>query len=358
MLSETLETDSYENGTILIENYVMQLNLASPSQLVVLFHNLLGYPVVEKTPKGEPSVGEKALRELAKSYSLPAILLKYREVTKLLTTYTLENKETKLAKGIRGTRLLGEFNQSGTVTGRFSSSNPNLQNIPSHDAFGIRRMFIAKPGYRLVVADYSQIEPRLLAHISKDARLQKVFKEGRDLYSELSQELGITRDVAKTFFLAMNYGAWPKKVAYITGKTEREADVLIQKFNKLYPGIGSLRQQTKTELEAREYVQSIFGRKRRFPGYNNERDERKREAMVREAFNFRMQGASADIIKQALCRVRDCRPVATVHDEILFEIPDSQVGYSIEFIKEQMEDFKLDVPLNVEIKMVNNWGEK
>ena len=302
-------------------------------------------------------MGEKALKELAKTHKLANLLLEYREVSKLLNTYTLNNKETKLAKNIKGSRVYGEFNQAGTVTGRFSSSNPNLQNIPRKDAFGIRRMFVAKPGCRLLVADYSQIEPRLLAHISQDQRLQSVFKEGRDLYQELSEQLNITRDTAKTFFLAMNYGAGPRKIAYVTGKEEKVASELIQKFHKLFPGISALRSKVRREVEVVGFIQTIYGRKRRFPTYKTE-EERKREGLLREAFNFLMQGSSADIIKIALIRTREANPIATVHDEILYEVPDSQGTLTAEWVKERLEDFELGVPIKAEVKLVSNWGEK
>ena len=219
-------------------------------------------------------------------------------------------------------------------------------------------MFVARPGYRLLVADYSQIEPRLLAHISQDTRLQKVFKEGRDIYSELSQEFGISRDTAKTFFLAMNYGAGAKKIAYVTGKEERIAQEYIRKFYVLYGGISNLRSKVKKELETNGFVQSIYGRKRRFPNYKDEENERRREAMCREAFNFLMQGASADIIKIAMVRVKDCGLIGVVHDELIMEVPDSQATVTAEYVKEKLEDFELSIPIKIEVKVCSNWSEK
>jgi len=326
------------------------------------------------------SVSAEALEAYRAQDPLVDALLKYADLNKLSTTYvvpylggevvrTLNGKEKREQKDsllING-RIHCDFIQHGAETGRFSSRNPNLQNVPApHTPHGksIRNLFYAPEGHKLVVADYSQIEPRVIASMSKDPIMMQNYLDGKDIYTTVGDTMGIDRKAGKTLVLAMAYGVGPAKIASQIGCSATEARDLLDRFSAEFSSVSSYRIKllAAARLETVPNVTTILGRKRFLPDLSS-RDHMLKSSAERQAFNTRIQGSAADIIKLAMVRAYDkipkeARLLLTVHDELVTLTPDSKVDETVEAIREAMEGIKLlSVPLIADIKTVNRWGE-
>jgi DNA polymerase I len=395
-----------------LEQYFGKVNLNSPTQLQKLFYDDLGLPDIS----GKRSTDKKVLKVLAKQHEGIALLLQYRDLKKLLSTYVkaLPNKVK------RDGRLHGQFNQADTATGRFASRDPNLQNLPPR----ARHLVIAPNDSIIVGIDYSQIEPRVLAHLSGDEELQRAYKEGKDLYTLMASRVfnlpieycvDKAKDPTGTFeprkriksvFLGIMYGMGSKTLAESINSTEEEAEQIIQDFFKAYPKVKEFVEKSHRFAEENEYVETMFGRKRRFPKHKRTAKafkiiERRIETILgrkpkfiwdedlpydlkkqywelskpyfevcRQSVNTQIQGSAADILKLAMIEVhkwcvektrktgKTYRVIATVHDELLFELPRDATREEIEELENIMKTVvKLDVPLKVDTEIMLRWGE-
>jgi DNA polymerase-1 len=307
-------------------------------------------------------------------------MLKYADLNKLSTTYvvpylggevvrTLNGKEKREQKDsllING-RIHCDFVQHGAETGRFSSRNPNLQNVPApHTPHGkaIRNLFYAPPGYSLVVADYSQIEPRVIASMSQDPIMMKNYLNGDDIYTTVGDTMGVDRKAGKVLVLAMAYGVGPDKIARQIGCTLSEAKDLLNRFSSEFSSVSSYRAKVIgiTKKNPSNFVSTLLGRKRYLPDIMS-KDHYLRSAAERQAFNTRIQGSAADIIKLAMIRAHDLIPegaklLLTVHDELVTLTPTDKAEETAEAIREAMESIDLlRVPLVADITIVDRWGE-
>jgi DNA polymerase I-like protein with 3'-5' exonuclease and polymerase domains len=326
------------------------------------------------------SVSAEALEAYRNEDPLVDALLRYADLNKLSTTYvvpylggevvrTLNGKEKREHKDsllING-RIHCDFVQHGAETGRFSSRNPNLQNVPApHTAHGkaIRNLFFAPEGYKLVVADYSQIEPRVIASMSKDPIMMNNYLEGSDIYTTVGDTMGVDRKAGKTLVLAMAYGVGPDKIARSIGCSTTEARELLSNFSAKFSAVSSYRNKIigATRKNNPSYVVTLLGRKRYLPEINSN-DHFLRSSAERQAFNTRIQGSAADIIKLAMVRAHNSLPpgtklLLTVHDELVTLTPDSLVDQTVEVIRSSMEGIDLLlVPLVADVKVVQRWGE-
>jgi DNA polymerase-1 len=279
-----------------------------------------------------------------------------------------EHKDSLLING----HIHGDFIQHGAETGRFSSRNPNLQNVPApHTTHGkaIRNLFKAPEGYKLVVADYSQIEPRVIASFSKDPIMMQNYLDNGDIYTTVGNEMGVDRKAGKVLVLAMSYGVGPDKIARSIGCTKQEARDLLDRFSERFPSINSYKFKvlvSTRKLGDKEkpvpYVTTIMGRRRYLPEMNAS-DKYDRAGAERQAFNTKIQGSAADIIKLAMVRAHALIPkgsklILTVHDELVTLTPDALVEETENAIREAMEGIQmLDVPLIADVKTVQRWGE-
>lgn len=324
------------------------------------------------------SVSSKALEPYRATNELAAALLEYADLNKLLSTYVIpylggeitrttngkekvEIKESLLFNG----RIHCDFVQHGAETGRFSSKNPNLQNVPApHTAHGkaIRNLFYAPEGYKLVVADYSQIEPRVIASMSKDPIMMDNYLNGGDIYTTIGDTMGVNRKAGKVLVLAIAYGVGPDKIASQIGCKLNEAKKLLNDFSAKFTSVDRYRQLVVGSTRQRGYVTTILGRKRYLPEINSKIFKDKSGA-ERQAFNTRIQGSAADLIKLAMVRAYDMIPkesrlILTIHDEIVTLAPDHLAEETAEAIREAMEGIHLlDVPLIADITTVQKWGE-
>lgn len=326
------------------------------------------------------SVAADALEVYRNEDPLVDALLRYADLNKLSTTYvvpylggevvrTLNGKEKREHKDsllING-RIHCDFVQHGAETGRFSSRNPNLQNVPApHTAHGkaIRNLFFAPEGYKLVVADYSQIEPRVIASMAKDPIMMDNYLKGEDIYTTVGNTMGVDRKAGKTLVLAMAYGVGADKIASSIGCSKTEARELLSNFSAKFSAVSSYRAKIigATRKNNPSYVVTLLGRKRYLPEINSN-DQFLRSSAERQAFNTRIQGSAADIIKLAMVRAHDRLPegsklLLTVHDELVTLTPDDKVEETVEAIKTAMEGIDLlSVPLVADIKVVQRWGE-
>jgi DNA polymerase-1 len=350
-----------------------QFNIGSPKQLQsILFEKLL-LPVRSKTPKGQPSTAESVLQELAHDYPLPKSILEHRSLSKLKSTYT-----DKLPKQVDSntSRVHTSYHQAVTATGRLSSSDPNLQNIPvrSEEGRRIRQAFIAAPGYKMVAADYSQIELRIMAHLSADKGLLDAFSKGLDVHSATAAEVfGVTtqevtkdqRRSAKAINFGLIYGMSAFGLAKQLELSRAEAQEYVDRYFNRYPGVKNYMEQTKEKAKEEGYVETVFGRRLYLPEINAKNGLRRQYA-ERTAINAPMQGTAADIIKRAMIELDkeiqtgkfDMRMIMQVHDELIFEIKESQVDEAIMLIKDKMEHAAdLAVPLVVDVGIGLNWDE-
>ena len=350
-----------------------EFNLDSPKQLQEIFFEKQGLPVLKKTPGGKPSTAEPVLVDLARDYELPALILEYRGLAKLKSTYT-----DKLPKDINtdSGRVHTSYHQAVTATGRLSSSDPNLQNIPIKTAQGrkVRAAFVAPEGKKILAADYSQIELRIMGHLSGDDGLLQAFSEGLDVHSFTASEVfnveiqSVTEDQrrsAKAINFGLIYGMSAFGLAKQLDISRALAQDYIDSYFSRYPKVLDYMEQTKEQASKLGYVETLFGRRLYLPEINAKQVMR-RQAAERTAINAPMQGTAADIIKKAMLEVDswlgrsnvDCRMIMQVHDELVFEVAESdidEVGSEVENLMSQSAS--LDVPLTVTVGRGDNWEE-
>ncbi len=347
-------------------------NLSSPKQIQEILYERQGLPVLSKTPKGAPSTAESVLEELAaQGHDLPRLILEYRGVAKLRSTYT---EKLPLLINPQTGRVHTSYHQAVTATGRLSSSDPNLQNIPVRSAEGrrIRRAFIARDGYRLMAADYSQVELRIMAHLSGDDGLRRAFANGLDIHAATAAEVfGNTPDAvsadqrraAKAINFGLIYGMSAWGLARQLGIERAEAQAYIDRYFERYPGVRDFMDRTRELAHQQGFVETVFGRRLYLPEINS-RNGQRRQYAERTAINAPMQGTAADIIKRAMIRVDDwitrespeTALVMQVHDELVFEVWDRHVDSVAEKVREFMvEAADLTVALEVDIGVGENW---
>ncbi|MEM9254498.1 MAG: DNA polymerase I [Pseudomonadota bacterium] len=350
-----------------------EFNLGSPKQLGEILFEKLALPVVKKTPKGAPSTAEDVLVELALDYALPKLLLEYRSLSKLKSTYTDKLPEmVNLETG----RVHTSYHQAVTATGRLSSSDPNLQNIPIRTEEGrrIRQAFIAPPGYRIVAADYSQIELRIMAHLSGDNGLKRAFSEGLDVHKATASEVfevdlelvsSEQRRKAKAINFGLIYGMSAFGLAKQLHLGRHEAQDYIDRYFARYPGVADYMDRTRALAKEQGYVETLFGRRLYLPEISA-RNKMRVQAAERTAINAPMQGTAADIIKKAMLSVDrwlhdgtpDARMIMQVHDELVFEVAEGEVdAVSAEICDLMSGAAELAVPLLVEAGSGTNWDE-
>lgn len=349
-----------------------EFNPNSAKQVRHILFEKLDLPVIEKTKTG-PSTNARVLKELSTKHPLPSEILKFRELSKLLNTYT--EKLPEYVNSQTG-RIHTTFNQSITATGRLSSSDPNLQNIPVRTKIGksIRRAFVVPAEKKFLSADYSQIELRLLAHLSKDRELIKAFREDQDLHSLTAGEIfdvdqdqvdGWMRDVAKRVNFGIPYGISAFRLAKELGVNQEEAQEFIDRYYKRYPQVREFLDKLIAKAEKRGYATTILNRRRPLPNINSS-NYNKRRYDQRNAINTPIQGSAADLIKLAMLEVHGKIEIGQlkadlllqVHDELILEIDEDRVKPATETIKICMEGvMELEVPLKVDIKMGASWGE-
>lgn len=351
-----------------------EFNLGSPKQLQEILFERLGLPVVEKTPKGQPSTNESTLEILAQEHhaALPKIILEHRSLAKLKSTYT--DKLPELIQAHTG-RIHTSYHQAVTSTGRLSSSDPNLQNIPVRSAEGrrIRQAFIAESGYYLLAADYSQIELRIMAHLSGDEGLIQAFKEGKDIHAATAAEIfggdpeHIDREHrrnAKAINFGLIYGMSAFGLARQLGISRQEAAGYIDTYFARYPKVRDYMDNARNAARQQGYAETLLGRRLYIPDINSKNQQR-RNAAERLAINAPMQGSAADIIKLAMLAIDrelgdnpDCRLIMQVHDELVFEVRQEAAPQYSDIIRRHMENaHALSVPLIVDIGIGSNWDE-
>ncbi|NBM48514.1 DNA polymerase I [Proteus sp. G2666] len=351
-----------------------EFNLSSPKQLQEILFDKLQLPVIKKTPKGAPSTNEEVLEELAHSHELPRLILEHRGLAKLKSTYTdklplMVNSKTK--------RVHTSYHQAVTATGRLSSRDPNLQNIPVRNEEGrrIRQAFIAREGFKIVAADYSQIELRIMAHLSQDKGLLDAFAQGKDIHRATASEVfGIPleevtseqRRSAKAINFGLIYGMSAFGLSQQIGVERREAQRYMDLYFERYPGVLDYMERTRKQASEQGYVETLEGRRLYLPEINSKNAIR-RKASEREAINAPMQGTAADIIKKAMIAVdnwicnecpADVHMIMQVHDELVFEVRESYLENANIMIHKLMESsMELAIPLKVEVGVGNNWDE-
>lgn len=349
-------------------------NLASTKQLQAILYEKQKLPVLKKTPGGAPSTNEEVLAELALDYPLPKVILEYRGLAKLKTTYT--DKLPLMINPVSG-RVHTSYHQAVTATGRLSSSDPNLQNIPVRNEEGrrIRQAFIAPEGYRIVAADYSQIELRIMAHLSQDEGLLKAFAEGKDIHRATASEVfgvpldkvtGEQRRSAKAINFGLIYGMSAFGLARQLGIPRGEAQRYMDLYFERYPGVLDYMERTRQQASEQGYVSTLDGRRLYLPDVRSSNAMR-RKAAERAAINAPMQGTAADIIKRAMIEVDAwlqgqekplVRAIMQVHDELVFEVHESVIEEASQRIRQLMEgSMTLTVPLKVDVGVGMNWDE-
>jgi DNA polymerase-1 len=378
--SQLLADQSHELGMKLIEleRQAQELagqpfNLNSPKQIQDILFNQLGLPVKKKTPSGTPSTDEDVLQELALDYPLPKMLLEYRGLAKLKSTYT--DKLPRMVNARTG-RVHTSYNQAVAVTGRLASSAPNLQNIPvrSQEGRRIREAFIAPPGSVLVSADYSQVELRIMAHLSHDTGLLKAFAAGEDIHRATAAEVfGVSvsevsseqRRYAKVINFGLIYGMSAFGLASQLGIERAAAQSYIDRYFARYPGVADYMNRTRELARAQGYVETVFGRRLWLPEIHGGNGMR-RQAAERAAINAPMQGTAADLIKLAMIAVhrylqhekRASRIIMQVHDELVLEVPETELArIKIELPRLMAGVAQLDVALEAEVGAGPNWEQ-
>ncbi|MCH8499378.1 MAG: DNA polymerase I [Marinobacter sp.] len=349
-------------------------NLGSTKQLQVIFYDKLGLPVIKKTPKGAPSTAEPVLQELAHDYPLPKLILEHRGLSKLKSTYT-----DRLPEMInhRTGRVHTSYHQAVTATGRLSSSDPNLQNIPIRTPQGrrVRQAFVAPEGYKLLAADYSQIELRIMAHLSGDRGLLDAFAHGEDIHKATAAEVfGVAlsdvsadqRRNAKAINFGLIYGMSAFGLARQLGVERKEAQAYIDRYFERYPGVLKYMDDIRAQAHREGYVETLFGRRLYLPDINA-RNKQLQQAAERTAINAPMQGTAADIIKRAMLEVDrwleqdygdDARMIMQVHDELILEVRTGLVDeVSRGLVARMSAAAKLDVELLVEAGVGDNWDQ-
>jgi DNA polymerase I len=348
-------------------------NVDSPKQLQEILFGKLGIPVMRKTPTGQPSTAEDVLEELAETYPLPKLILEYRGIAKLKSTYTdTLPQQINQATG----RIHTSYHQAVAATGRLSSTDPNLQNIPIRTQEGrrIRQAFIAAPGHSLVAADYSQIELRIMAHLSGDASLLQAFADDRDVHQATAAEVFATplnevsadqRRSAKAINFGLMYGMSAFGLARQLGIARGEAQKYMDLYFERYPGVKRYMEETRRQAREAGYVETVFGRRLYLPEIQS-RNAALRQYAERSAINAPMQGTAADIIKRAMISVDSwlessrlpARLIMQVHDELILEVADAAVEPLVGELRTHMaQAAKLAVPLKVDVGIGRNWDQ-
>lgn len=351
-----------------------EFNLSSPKQLQTIFYEKLNLPILKKTPKGAPSTNEEVLSELAESFPLPRVILAHRGLAKLQNTYT--DKLPLLMSPVDG-RIHTSYHQAVTATGRLSSTEPNLQNIPVRNEEGrrIRQAFIAGDNHVIIAADYSQIELRIMSHLSNDAGLLAAFAAGKDIHKATAaevwgmQEGEVTserRRQAKAINFGLIYGMSAFGLAKQLGISRQDAQHYMDRYFEKYPGVMRYMAETREKAAELGYVETLSGRRLYLPEIRSS-NAIARKAAERAAINAPMQGTAADIIKLAMADLDrwilqhpelNVKMVMQVHDELVFEVPEQHVELVSEQIRQSMENcFSLNVPLKVDIGVGKNWDE-
>ena len=366
---QTLET--IEKNVFLAANE--EFNLSSPKQLQEVLFEKLGLPVLKKTPKGQPSTSESVLQELAVDFPIVKDILDFRTVSKLKTTYT--DKLPRMINQSTG-RVHTSYHQAVTATGRLSSSDPNLQNIPIRTKAGrrIREAFIAPSGYRLLAADYSQVELRIMAHISKDEGLIASFQKDLDIHSATAAEIfdvGIDevssdqRRSAKAINFGLIYGMSAFGLSKQLRIARHEAQDYIDLYFNRYPGVKEYMEKTKSQAKEKGYVETVFGRRLYLPDIDSSNYQRRQYA-ERSAINAPMQGTAADLIKKAMVQLHhdilenslEAKIIMQVHDELVLEVSIDRVPEISKLTETVMSNIAaLEVNLKVDIGVGNNWDQ-
>jgi DNA polymerase-1 len=348
-------------------------NLSSPKQIGDIFFTKLGLPVVKKTATGAPSTDEEVLEKLAEDFPLPAKILEHRGLAKLKGTYT--DKLAQLALPRTG-RVHTHYAQAVAVTGRLSSNDPNLQNIPIRTAEGrrVREAFVAAPGCVIASADYSQIELRIMAHLSGDDALLSAFQQGLDVHRATAAEVfGVSvaevsseqRRYAKTINFGLIYGMSAFGLAKSLGIDNSAARTFVERYFQRYPGVKRYMDETKLSAKAKGYVETVFGRRLVLPEINSPNGPR-RAGAERAAINAPMQGTAADLIKMSMNAVQlaldankpQIKMIMQVHDELVFELPEGEVAWLKTEVPRLMAGVaQLKVPLLAEVGVGRNWEE-
>ncbi|KPA54484.1 DNA polymerase I [Photobacterium leiognathi subsp. mandapamensis] len=351
-----------------------EFNLSSPKQLQAILFEKMGLPILKKTPSGTPSTNEEVLQELALDYPLPKLILEYRGLAKLKSTYT--DKLPKMVNPATG-RVHTSYHQAVTATGRLSSSDPNLQNIPVRNEEGrrIRQAFVAQSGYKILAVDYSQIELRIMAHLSGDKALLDAFRHGKDIHAATAAEiLGLDieqvsseqRRRAKAINFGLIYGMSAFGLAKQLDMGRNEAQDYMNVYFERYPGVLEYMESTRNTASEKGYVETLFGRRLYLPDIKS-RNGLRRKAAERAAINAPMQGTAADIIKLAMIAVDnwvqqqpqdEVRLLMQVHDELVFEVKESALESVTAEVKALMEQAAtLDVPLIADAGFGDNWDQ-
>ena len=350
-----------------------EFNLSSPKQLGAILFEKLSLPVIKKTPKGAPSTAEEVLQELALDYPLPKLLIEHRGLSKLKSTYT---DKLPLMINPRTGRIHTSYHQAVTATGRLSSSDPNLQNIPIRNAEGrrIRQAFIAPKGYKIVAADYSQIELRIMAHLSADQGLLDAFNLGLDVHKATAAEVfdvpldqisDEQRRSAKAINFGLIYGMSAFGLAKQLGLGRNDAQQYIDLYFERYPGVKGYMDRIREKAAEQGYVETLLGRRLYLPEINASNGMR-RQAAERTAINAPMQGTAADIIKTAMIHVDqwlaeesvDARIIMQVHDELVLEVNEENLRQIEEKLVSVMSNaVSLSIPLVVDVGRGDNWDQ-
>jgi DNA polymerase-1 len=378
--SEKLKLQSHEIGQrlVLLETQCYDIagqpfNIGSPKQIGDILFGKLGLPVIKKTATGAPSTDEEVLTELAADFPLPAKILEYRGLSKLKSTYT---DKLPLQINAHTGRVHTNYAQAVAVTGRLSSNEPNLQNIPIRTAEGrrVREAFVAPDGFKIVSADYSQIELRIMAHISEDPGLLKAFQEGQDVHRATASEVfGIALDevsseqrrYAKTINFGLIYGMGAFGLAAALGIEQKAAKDYIDRYFTRFAGVKRYMDETKARAAERGFVETLFGRRIYLPEIRGGNGQR-RAGAERQAINAPMQGTAADLIKLAMLQVqaeldragKQAKIVMQVHDELVFEVPEAELNWMRAEVPRLMAGVaQLQVPLLAEVGVGSNWEE-
>ena len=371
--SKELETKILKLESKVQKNAGEDFNLGSPKQLQEILYEKLGLPVIKKTPKGQPSTSEAVLQELSMDFPIVHDILSYRAISKLKSTYT--DKLPKMINSNTG-RVHTSYHQAVTATGRLSSSDPNLQNIPirSEEGRRIREAFIAPEGYKILAADYSQIELRIMAHLSKDQGLMDAFAKGQDIHQATAAEIfsinidDVTpnqRRSAKAINFGLIYGMSAFGLSKQLQITRAEAQNYIEQYFERYPGVKNYMDETKFSAKQNGYVETVLGRRLYLADIESSNYQRRQYA-ERSAINAPMQGTAADLIKMAMTdlhsKIRneslDAKIIMQVHDELVIEVNENQLDELSDLTVNIMADiFKLDVDLKVDADIGNNWDE-
>jgi DNA polymerase-1 len=348
-------------------------NMGSPKQIQEILYGKHQLPVLKKTPTGQPSTAEEVLQELALDYPLPRLILDYRSLSKLKSTYT--DKLPEMINPQTG-RVHTSYHQAVAATGRLSSADPNLQNIPVRTAEGrrIRQAFVAAPGYKIISADYSQIELRIMAHLSGDTGLIHAFAMNQDVHRATAAEVfgvgpELVSDDMRRAAKAINFGLIYGMSAFGLAKQLRidraAAQEYVERYFARYPGVRAFMERTRELARRQGYVETLFGRRLHLPEINAANQVR-RQAAERAAINAPMQGTAADLIKRAMLTADawirdsgvDVRMIMQVHDELVFEVAEAAVETTRTQVRQAMSGVaQLSVPLVVDIGTGDNWDE-